>query len=259
MEDQMKMSEWIDSYTNGELKGMELTAFANRMKKSPLLRAEVRLDAEIDEVLSDAHAMEFMTKVQAARNRAGRGGRGLFLMMLAASVVVLIGLAGYLLTLRGTFPGYSSVNGLTESARCLYPSGHGSIRGKRAEMISAITPVGRRERIRAEQLMARYQPLPEYELLAGGSIRSGSLALILSPDRKAFPQGSEIVIKWKPLVPPTPLLIEVTDNRGRTVLVSPPLHGESFTMDSGVLPRGLYYYRILSGDEMIVMGRFTLL
>ena len=103
-----KYTEIIDKYLNGELRGEALTAFKEKLKSDPVLQKELRLEQDINQIMSDEDALVFRQEVSDVRremledkpNREPKPVKPLISpkkwMLIAASIIVLAGLIGYL-------------------------------------------------------------------------------------------------------------------------------------------------------------------
>lgn len=82
--------EWIDRYTENSLTPDERTLFEACRKSSPMLDAEVRIDAKLERFLSDPELLDLLAKMdRASRDRLRKRDYGLPWLM-AASVLALL-------------------------------------------------------------------------------------------------------------------------------------------------------------------------
>lgn len=259
METSRKWSEWIDAYSCGELRGKELKAFKKMAAKNALLRAEIQVDADLERFLADTGAIEFLDKLREAKERQQRKNPPANLLMLAASVVVLM-------TIGLFMDGGSRFSG----NRAAQQDHKGSPGQARPDMIglrqpgggilisSNITPASRRMKMKEAREAARFEPLPEYELLVGGVARYAGFALLSPSTEVKCTRGQAITFRWMTPLTGVPVVIEVTDNRGLVIYTSPPGQGMSFNLATGSFRPGLYYFRIIACDELVKMGRIVL-
>lgn len=101
-----KYTEIIGKYLNGELKREELDAFEEKLETDTLLQQELKLEQELDGIILDEDVLGFRKEVIGVREEMleqkkttraitpVRFGESKWYLM-AASIVVLIGLAGY--------------------------------------------------------------------------------------------------------------------------------------------------------------------
>jgi hypothetical protein len=90
-----KLPEWIDRYNANDLKGEELEEFLLLLERDPELRKEVRLDKELNKLLSETDILELREKIIKAKPKDDGRNTLISLWLLAASVVILIGLTFY--------------------------------------------------------------------------------------------------------------------------------------------------------------------
>ena len=93
MIEQEKLPEMIDRFNNKDLHGKELKEFIELMKQDPELRLEVKLDKDLNEILSDSDILELREKVLKCKIPKESNYMRLPILFLAASVTFLIGLA----------------------------------------------------------------------------------------------------------------------------------------------------------------------
>jgi hypothetical protein len=110
MSDREKLPELIDRFNSGDLKGKELTAFLEMLRANPRLREEVRLDADLNNILADTDTIELRKKVLSLKkHRQNRQSNDLRLFLIAASLLLLIGLEVLLLLTKKPVPPHGNV------------------------------------------------------------------------------------------------------------------------------------------------------
>jgi len=107
--------------------------------------------------------------------------------------------------------------------------------------------------------MARnYEPMPELEMLAGEVTRSGMFKLISPPLDIAIPAQTEVPFAWRTDGNGGSLELVLLDNHGVPVLGVPLGGRRSYILTTNELPGGLYYWKFIMGDGMVLMGRLTI-
>jgi tetratricopeptide (TPR) repeat protein len=99
-------TEIIDKYLNGELAGEELKAFEDKLKTDRQLQKELKLERELNQIILDEDTIDFRKEVVGIReemqqHKSDKSPQTVKLSsskwyLLAASIVVLVGLLGYL-------------------------------------------------------------------------------------------------------------------------------------------------------------------
>jgi cytochrome c-type biogenesis protein CcmH/NrfG len=100
-------TEIIDKYLNGELVGEELKAFENKLKTDRQLQKELKLERELNQIILDEDTLDFRKEVIGIRkemqqqHESNKSQQTVSITsrkwyLLAASIVVLVSLLGYL-------------------------------------------------------------------------------------------------------------------------------------------------------------------
>jgi hypothetical protein len=242
--------DWIDRYNEGELNEADKAVFEERMKNSPVLRSEVLVDAALNRLLMDPEMMDLMQKIHAARSRdAGRHTPWKY-WLVAASLAVLV-MAGVVIFrmqlpgIRGDQAGQvTNTPGRNPGYVEQHPDGPG---------IPCIAAENR------DMLSRRFVPLPELELLAGYATRSHPLEITSPLMDAAVPKGGRLTFTWtRPDMDET-LTLEILNNRGVRVMELFPGYVTSFSLETKLLPDGLYYWKVMVDDDLVKMGRFMVL
>jgi hypothetical protein len=218
MKDSEKLSEWIDRYRSGELGGPELERFRTLLDADPQLQRELQIDRDLDILISRTDLIEMSQKIR--RIRAGRAGPrfGNLPALLAASLLILISIGMILL-------------------------------------------LGREEETKAP--VARYAsmnfvPLRELELLVGSVARGSSFRVLQPSERIRAKSGSSVVFEWSSGGSELPVTIEFIDNRGSLVSTSVIMGESRYSYSTAGFSPGLYYWKLISDEQLITMGRLIL-
>jgi len=254
-------SDWIDRFNNNELDEYEKAIFEERMNDNPLLRSEVYLDARLNRFLMDGDVIDLMTKIKSASRRNEKGGRVMNTLMIAASVwfFAMIGGLFYFLGTHTTPTGLSAISHPGEFERkkenesgrpghtseFQYSGDHGSILLK--------------DESHKGLVIANFKPLAGFELLIGSAMRAGGFKLLSPGVILSIPGGTEVMFAWRCVDQHEPLSLSVLDNQGRMVSEIQFDHTGKYFLETKGFREGLYYWKILSGDDLMVMGKFTIL
>ena len=104
-----------------------------------------------------------------------------------------------------------------------------------------------------------YKPLADFELLVGSVTRSAHLKLIAPPSNLFIPSGNHILFEWRYQKRPVPVNIVVYDNTGNFVVGTPVLLTSTYSMATTDWPGGVYYWKMIMDEDMIFMGKITIL
>src|ERR1039457_2840799 len=101
-----QIHEWIDRFNNNELDGKELQEFQELLKYDPVLRSEVRLDKELNDMLQQEDLLALRKTIMKVRNDRGNRGPGKKIILLAASILILLIISVLLYLVAGLNPGH---------------------------------------------------------------------------------------------------------------------------------------------------------
>lgn len=258
MTDYDRLNEWIELYNSGKLEEPELSRFKSLLDTDPSLRVHVNIDRSINRILENRDLYEFLEKVKMVREQTdGRFSARRF-MLAAATVMVMIsvGMTMFIVITDGFIP--FRISEVIEKKSPPTPLGLSLYLLNESMSYQTISPVGRREIAKRKMLAANFIPLPEYELLVGGISRSEDFKLITPNVRLSLPRQSVITFSWHTEAAWLPLTIVVTDNRGRVLLTQCPLQGCSYQLKTDNLGAGIFYWKFISDEGLILMGSLTL-
>jgi hypothetical protein len=257
MSNREKLPELIDRYNNGELSGDELTAFLEMLKASPRLRKEVKLDSDLNKILADSDILELRKVILSVqKNRKKRKGPDLQIILLAASLLLLIGIEVFLF-----------MN---------YPQHNPSIGNK---IISKNQPVLKQpvQKIKIENQITttetenkgtknitykkeaktadNFRENLSFENIIGATRHAGSFRMVAPAMGAHFSEKATIVFKWTP-DKQAKIELKIMDNSGSGVHESGSLDQSDYSLAPGTLKQGLYYYKVMQKDEIIFFGKF---
>ncbi len=259
MNESLSHSHWIGKFTDKELTPGEETRLLSQASHNPLLRNELRLDMDINELFDDYDRIQLSETIRKTiRKERGRIIIPAYLKI-AASVIILLALStltGLIFTfLEHNFQppelsGNPFLNSQSRGLLCFLP-GH-----SRPSLPS--TPLKRRELAQITMSNNPYTPRPEYEFLVGTVTRDISLFVISPLPRVKCRSDSQLKFSWKWLRGPVPVSLEITDNHGRIVLNQVQMTDDSYVLNTRHWARGLYYYKISAGDELVTVGSISM-
>jgi hypothetical protein len=259
-----KLPEWIDRFNNKDLHGKELEEFLELMKQDPELRREVKLDEDLNKILTDNEIIELRKKLDKYRIPKESNRIGLPIIFLAASIVILIGLVALIFILM------RHSDDATIKSDYTYKSDTSSL-GKNQlsyeEQLAVDLAIfdsikTRQEQARKEPddeflLTDNYKPYPPYESMVGEVNRAIDFKLITPSASDNIRKASVIGFSWE-TKSVYPLVITVTDNKGQSLFVSDPIQGRKFSYNTSKLNEGLYYVKFILNDEIVYFAKFTL-
>ena len=257
MSDKEKLPELIDRFNNGKLSGEELSTFLEMLKTNPRLREEIRLDSELNEILANEDILELRQKILTIqKNHQKRNGPDLHFFLLAASLLLLIGIE-VLLFMNNTHrnpsksttlipkhqPDLKKVPDITKVEHPVIPMDTGN-KGK--SMI---------ERIPETRLASNFRKNPSFENMIGATRHAGYFRMDVPEIGYRFSEKAVIQFEWN-LEKQAEIELKIMDNTGTSVHESGSLNKNRYSLPSGTLKRGLYYFKVMQNDEIIFFGKF---
>lgn len=254
-------SDWIDRYNEGLLNSDELDQFQEQLKISPLLRAETRIDAELDIFLSDVNMIEFMDKVRDVVNRKKSPYNYRKALLIAASILSFLVISSLLHYFEANcdkeillINPEASVLFSDESQKQFSPDFN-----RLSVHIAPMTPVSRRMLSKRQLLAHCYTPLPEYEILTGSVTRGYGLVVVSPSSGFKISRGSVVKFEWMELSIRPSVTIVIVNNKGHQVQEVPCINGTTYSLQTKGLPPGLYYWKILDHDTMVMIGKLIII
>ncbi len=254
-------SEWIDRYNENDLNEIEKLHFRKRMQASPILRNEVYLDSCLSDLYRDKETLDLMKKIHKARQKT-EDSRGTIRMLFLAATLLFMMVFGATLYLVQLDPSDYLV------VRKQHPSEKETKQGKNAIPVEFsdipaaakhIAPLASCEMSRTSQMALNYKPLADFELLIGSVTRSAQLRLVAPPNNLVIPSGKEILFEWRYNKRPVPVSILIYDNKGGFIFGTPALLASAYSMATKDWPGGVYYWKMILDEDMIFIGKITLL
>ncbi|MEI7724960.1 MAG: hypothetical protein WCK09_07630 [Bacteroidota bacterium] len=241
--------DWIDRYNEGELDEKEKAIFQKRMNENPLLRSEVYLDACLNRFLKDTELQDLMKKIKATSRRNSGGSRLMDYILLVASMLclaIIFGIFYLLWTNTETTPRYF----LKDPTRKNHQ--------KTAESDKMYRAIPNQNTTKDDLMGKNFKSLAEFELLIGSGAGSDQFKLI-SPDANDIVlPGSEVRFAWQGYDDMTGISMVIMNNQGITISRIPLYHTSAYLLKTKGFKPGLYYWKIMQENRMVMMGKFTL-
>jgi hypothetical protein len=258
MSDREQLPELIDRFTNGSLTGIELTAFLDMLKTNPRLSEEVRLDHELNEILSNQDILELRQRIIAVQKTGHRRkGPDLQLLLLAASLLLLIG-TEVLLLLNKSYLSNPVTNHLLKTRKQPVPA-HNKTK-ETVLMPETETPVaGTKSSLndhkKKTELTANFYKNPAFENMIGATRQALSFRMNAPLSNTCFKQSDLISFEWI-IEDGAEINLKIMDNTGLSVHESPVLTKNKYSLPPGSLKNGLYYFKVMHDDEILYFGKF---
>ena len=253
-------SDWIDRYNENELDENERAIFCDRMRVNPLLRSEVNIDASLTRFLQDDELMDLMKKVGSASRRKEHSNRLMNPLLIAASVLALLMIGGMWYLVRT-----KAITSMTVANHAIQIGPKQDGRSYSRNFVNEFQhaglpiPMPLHQPVRHDLLAASYTPLAEFELLIGSVTRSNQFKLTSPQVEVSIPAGTEVLFTWRYYDEIVPVFIVILNNAGMPVCEIPLENASSYRLKTNSFRQGLYYWKIISDDDLVVMGKFTLL
>jgi hypothetical protein len=257
MSNRKKFPELIDRFNNGKLTGEELTAFLEMMKTNPRLREEVRLDSELNEILANVDILELRQKILfIQKNQQKRKGSDFHYFLLAASLLLLIGIEVFLIM--------NDTNHNPSNKTTLIPKHEPGSKqlpvNNKVEQTSIATETINKEKkiIRRKtevKLAASFRRNPSFEKMIGSTRHAGYFRMDAPLIGYHFSEKARILFEWTQ-EGHVEIELKIMDNTGINIHESGLLDKNKYSLSPGTLNRGLYYFKVLQNDEIIFFGKF---
>lgn len=241
MNERKKYPELIDRFNAGELEGQELTRFLELLKENPSLQREVKLDKEISNLLKDEDLLDLRKKILSVQ-RKNPGNQKNLIYLIAASVLLLISVGLFIIT---QFPGRQK--SLPVNVTKVDSAGSQEFKTR---------PPASSEKKEKNLLSSNYTPDPVLESLSGTMTRSGIFLLLHPKPAQVFGRDGEILFSWQ-AQPGKNIILRILNNKGKQVLEYNLNDKQKLKVSLKQLLPGLFYYKILEEDEILVVGKFT--
>lgn len=264
MSDKEKLAEWIDRFTNNELEGEELQKFLEMLQSDPELREEVKLDHDLNDMLLDDDILEFRKKLMMRMKKDGFEGFDPRQLLLAATLLLLIGIA-FLLYYSGL---KSELKSGKRNTSLVIPDSivkhhlsilqnADSILKRKMEPDTINNPGKTRVNPKRQLALAsNFTPYPAFESLAGTAMRSWDFKLV-APKKLRIPKGDALLFQWetkKEMV----ISLMIMDNKGNLVYERISGINKILEIRENTLIPGLYYFKFLENKEIIYFGKFEI-
>lgn len=259
MNDHLFLNSYIGKFTEGELTSEEENWLLSQASSNPMLRNEMRLDKEISDFFSDPGKLVVSEHVRKAIKEGHARVQIRFYLRIAASVAIFLGLSGAVL-LATCFRNILYQQAESSLAPAFHSKAYGLLGFFHPGKVVSVPQTPVKRRIHATQLARadNFAPRPEYEFLVGSVTRDLSVYLIQPPPRVKCNSGSILDFMWRWTDSQVFVDIEITDNKGRVVFRKLNINESSYTLDLNNWNKGLYYYKIETGENLVTIGSITI-
>ena len=262
-----KLHEWIDRYNNRDLTGEELAVFLEMMNHDHRILEEVRLDEELNSALEERDILDLRKKIRKVyAGKQVKRSPGTRIILMAATLLILLSIEGVIIYLTHSAGNHGSPD--IVSKKITLQEKYGGFGQSQWNLTSGqkVFPLLRSDKtvspgielqdeIISFGLLASYQPNKAMENLIGTTCRSGNFKMLKSPGSYAFSRNSTILFSWKTGINEETSLV-VENNTGNTVYESVSNFNQSVYLKTDFLEPGLYYYKVMSKDEVFCFGKF---
>ena len=254
-------SEWIDRYNDDELDEVEKAMFQDRMQSNPLLRSEVYIDACLNQFLGDYGLLDLMNKVGSASQRKTSSCSLINSILIIASVLLLSMIAGifYLIltnTGTNTMRTLKHINHVNNRTGDTPDTMNNTTKFLNFGALDSLPVIP----LKSEHgLSENFESLAEFELLIGSVTRSGQFRLISPEMTASVPAGAEVQFAWHYDDKVELLSIIFLDNHGMPVSEVSLNHKSAYILKTTCFNEGLYYWKIMANDDIVLMGKLTIL
>jgi hypothetical protein len=242
--------DWIDRYNDDDLDENEKALFQKRMLADPLLHSEVQIDASLNRFLLDPDAIDLMGKIRDISIK-NRGSNSLRKSILLAASVLVLAMAGGMVYLAEK----TNMSTSLETAR----------QSRKIVKKQLVLPENPGDAMPPSEMTHRclpepgFQPFAEFELLTGSVTRS-SLVKLISPEVKlSIPRGTMVLFSWRYYDSIVPVSIIILNNRGIQLSQMQLCHGTRYILKTNGFREGLYYWKIMADDDLVLMGKMIIL
>jgi hypothetical protein len=254
-------SDWIDRYNEDELSETEKSLFQERMLTNPLLRSEVYIDACLNRLLAEEEVLDLMGKIRSASMKNISGNRRMNFLLVAASILCFVMIGGLFYLVR-TNMAPDTVCSMHRKNQFYQTNGADPTK---LHCPSDFEQSGHNVslpfcRSTYQRLMAKnFEPLSEFELLIGSVTRSHPFKLISPGVNDSISAGTEVLFAWQEYNQAIPISIIIMNNQGIPVYEISLNQTSSYHLKTNGYRAGLYYWKIIMNDDMVLMGKLTIL
>jgi hypothetical protein len=260
MKDFKITSDWIDRYNDDELEEPERIFFLQQMADNPILRTEVHIDSRLNSFFNDEDLMDLMKKIRAVTAKPGHTATLIPSMLIAATVMCLLifGAVVYFIEKKPVlFSGF--IQHQTVSPETKHDRNSKSGDNLVEQRPETDKPVVNSNGISQSWLLSEnYKPMAEFELLVGSVTRSTQIKLMTPASKIKIRAGIPVRFSWISQNNQCNVTLVIVNNLGNVIFESQLLHYNEYTLQTKGMPGGLYYWKIVQDDELVIMGKLTL-
>ncbi len=253
--------DWIDRYNDEDLKDKDKLVFEKRMLDNPFLRSEVEIDANLNRFLRDKDLMDLMDQITAASTKNAKGGRHFNYLLLAASVLCLVLIGGLFYLIRSTAKPsmLCAVQHPGHRVQSMYEEKPEGMKGMQKILSQGHDcSFEHSHLINTDFNEKEFKPLAEFDLLTGSATRANQFKLIRPDVNTCIASGTEVLFAWRDCSRNGSLFLVMMNNQGIPIMEIPLHRARYYTLKTAGMRRGLYYWKILEDDDLIIMGKLIL-
>jgi hypothetical protein len=262
MSNREKIPEWIDRFNNGELSNEEVKTLLEMAKNDPRLREEIKLDLELNSILTDEDILDLRKKMLTlSKIRLERKGNNLKFYLMAASLLLLLGIGLFLFFYNVNRSSNAKPGENTLSQKNHPPTKQSPAYQQINSSKTSSDTANRGNTISTEQrgtnLLASYDKNPSLENMIGTTRNAGNFAMVFPLNDYHCSVNADVRFEWLP-EGPAEVELRIMNNFAILVHESGTIKKNTYSIPPGKLKQGLYYFKILSGDEILYFGKFTI-
>lgn len=251
---------WIDRYIDNDLNEAEKELFDKNLKRNVLLRIELQMDEQLNHFLEDRELIELRQKIQIIASKPYYNFRKFTIRLAAASIVCLFffGLSYYLLRTDPVKKLQVYEPPLIASAFIRHGNSLNLYEGSGWDS-ATYEPLTNLELSSPATTDKKYQYLAEYELLVGAVTRS-SWHRVISPvsDLKLSLKDS-VTFKVSGDTHQANIQVVMINNQGKNVFLSSiPESKSNLVLQANRLGLGLFYWKVIIDDEIMMVGKISI-
>ncbi len=257
MSDREQFPELIDQYNNGQLSGDQLTTFLELLKTNPRLREEVKLDSELNEILANEDILDLRQKIIVIQKKyQKRKGPDLHFFLLAASVLLLLGIEALLFMTNANRHPSNSITGISNHKQDLKQiPGISRVEHKVIPKESVNKGKNMIDQKKETMLAANFRTNPSFENMIGATRHAGYFRMDYPVIGFRFTVKEVIRFEWS-MDGQAGINLKIMDNTGTSVHESVLIRQNNYSLPPGTLKRGLYYFKVMQNDEILFFGKF---
>lgn len=257
MNEQKITGEWIDRYNEGTLSEAERIVFEQQLKVDPVLRAETKIDADLNILMSDKERFDLREKITEIIERRRSHPSFRKYLLIAASVALMLAAGGwcYLLFIGIQKPDAAREGEVQQEAFDIRVNSDSESRFEFMNEGGDRVHISTSGIDRNHASSTDYEPVPEYEMLVGSVTRNYQLILKSPPQEKTVKKGTPVRFEWVQQSHISMVSLLVLNNRGAVIVDTVQADNNVLMLETSSIKPGLYYWKLLEEDNLVTMGK----